>query len=65
MANTPGVKGLEVSIMACTLDKMWKVPSALDEEPSIRSLALIIATTTPNIMVQAPKMMRKAPRLRK
>ena len=65
MANTPSIKGLAVSIMACTLDKMWKVTSAMDEESRVRSLAPIIATTTPNIMVQVPKMMRKAPRLRK
>ena len=57
MANTPSIKGLAVSMMACTLDKMWKVPSDLDEEPSVKSLAPIIETTTSNIMVQAPKMM--------
>ena len=65
LGNTPSIKGLAVSIMACTPGILWKVPSTLDKEPSIRSLASIIVTRAPNIMIQAPKMMRKAPWIRK
>ena len=44
MAIAPSIKGLAVSIMACIPDIMWKLPSTSDKEPSIRSLAQILAT---------------------
>ena len=44
MANAPSIKGLAVSIMDCIPDIMWKLPSTSDKEPSIRSLAQILAT---------------------
>ena len=43
MANAPSIKGLALGIMDCTPDIMRKVPSTLDKEPSIRSLAPILA----------------------
>ena len=51
MANAPSIKGLAVSIMACISGIMWKVPITLHKEPSIRSLAPVIATRALNMMV--------------
>ena len=52
MANVPSKKGLSSEYDGL---HTRKVPSTLDKEPSIRSLAPILVTRAPNMMVKDQK----------